>query len=693
MPRDAHQRLIILSECQDLIIHARDETALLQAVCGVLVGLGGWRMAWVAYAEDDAARTVRPVCHAGHEDGFFEQARMSWGDIPEGHGPTGRAIREARPVVVADIATDPACEPFRTLAVSRGYRAAVSIPLRAPHAPRTLGALVMYSEDPAGFDDSECTLLTKLADNLAFGIMAIRGHTERVQSEATRELQTKALDAAHNSILITDADGRIVWANTSLCTTTGYTLEELIGQNPRMLKSGRHPPEFYQELWRTILSGTAWRGLIHNRRRDGSHVSEETTITPVLNEQNQVTHFVAIKQDITEWLKTEAALLRAQRMESIGLLAGGIAHDLNNILAPVIIMADLLRSEALTPTGREMVDGIWNSARRGAQIVKQVLTFARGVGGERLPVQLQPIVTDMVGVALETFPKNIRIEHRMPKDLWTIRGDHTQVHQVLMNLCLNARDAMPDGGLLRIEARNLSLTDNQAAEFGRSARAGDFVTLTVADSGIGMLPQVLEHIFDPFFTTKEHGKGTGLGLSTAMGIVRDHDGWLNVASTYGAGSVFEVYLPAESSGASLVDDRFEGPPPPPGKGEVILLVDDEAAIRDSIGRLLRQQGFKPLLAEDGLAGLRLYREHRHAVRLILTDVMMPNLAGDEMCIAIRRADPTIPIIVSSGGDQEGWTSGRLSKLGSAGSTEFLAKPYDGAKLLNAIGQLLHSPPG
>jgi len=358
-------------------------------------------------------------------------------------------------------------------------------------------------------------------------------------------LQETALRAAANGIIITDREGVIQWANPACERLTGYCPGALVGSPMRILKSGVQDSAFFRNLWDTILSGNVWQGEIVNRRKDGTLYHEETTITPVQDESGAVSHFISIKQDITSRKQVELQYLRAQRMEGIGLLASGIAHDLNNVLAPVLLSIELLQAMHQDADTQEILHTVEQSARRGADIVRQVLTFARGVKGERIPLQSKHLVKDIVRVAKETFPKSIEVHMRMDTEVANVEGDPTQIHQVLLNLAVNARDAMPDGGRVTLSAHSLNVREAIPAING-TIPPGEYVVLGVKDTGIGIASEDHPRIFEPFFTTKTANKGTGLGLPTALGIVRSHNGFFRVVSEPGKGAEFRFL--ADSSG-------------------------------------------------------------------------------------------------------------------------------------------------
>jgi two-component system, cell cycle sensor histidine kinase and response regulator CckA len=383
--------------------------------------------------------------------------------------------------------------------------------------------------------------------------------------------------------------------------------------------------------------------------------------------------------------QVEEKLLRSQRMENIGALAGGIAHDLNNVLAPILMSGEILRMSVHDPELIRVIDSIMESAQRGAGMVRQVLTFSRGTEDKRGSVQVKHLLREMVGIAQQTFPKSIRIRSEVAKDTWTVNANPTKLHQVLLNLCVNARDAMPGGGTLRIAASNVRL-DEAFAGMSPGARPGPYVCLTVADTGTGMTPEVRARIFDAFFTTKEPGKGTGLGLSTVQGIVKDHGGFITVDSTPGKGTEFKVYLPAQMEAVAVAEG--EQLQPPVGSGELVLVVDDEASIRNIATQTLQMFGYRVLSAKDGAEGLAMFMRQRNEIQLVLTDMAMPVMDGTGMIRVIRTIQPRIPVILTSGLDSQ---AARFDTT-ELETQAFLHKPYRAEELLKTVDAVLHPQP-
>ncbi|MFT3828481.1 MAG: PAS domain S-box protein [Opitutaceae bacterium] len=420
-------------------------------------------------------------------------------------------------------------------------------------------------------------------------------------------------------------------------------------------------------------------------RPDGEMLWIRDRAFPVRDAAGKVVRIVGVAADITEKKRIEAQFLRTQRMEAIGALAGGVAHDLNNILTPVLMAASVVKDSA-TGRDQELLGMIEQSARRGADIIRQLLAFSRGVEGERILLDARHLIREMASIIRETFPRAIALKVDAAADLWPVEANSTQLHQVLMNLCVNARDAMPAGGRLTIEARNrlIAAADVSAPVTG-ALKPGPHVVIAVSDTGEGMSPETQARIFEPFFTTKAPGKGTGLGLSTVLGIVRSHGGHVRVYSESGKGSQFSIFLPARPSAEALVEDETAGVAR--GRGELVLLVDDEDPIRTAARAALEEHGYRVLEAADGAAALAHVREHAAELRLVVTDLMMPTLDGIGLTRQLRALNPSIGIIATSGLAQEE----KRHELATLGVLELLPKPCGAVELLAAIRRVLDAP--
>jgi PAS domain S-box-containing protein len=422
-------------------------------------------------------------------------------------------------------------------------------------------------------------------------------------------------------------------------------------------------------------------------RPDGSRAPALFNFAAVKNGAGEITGAITSFMDLTERKRLEQQFLRSQRMESIGRLAGGIAHDLNNALGPIITALDLLKMKFSDPDSQELIEIIDASAQRGADMVRQVLYFARGVEGRRVEVRVQDLVRDIEKIVNETFLRHIQIQTHVPQDLWPVVGDSTQLHQVLINLCINGRDAMQNGGVLIVSAEKHHI-DAQGASFGLDSQAkpGPYVLLEVKDSGAGMSPQMMENIFDPFFTTKESGKGTGLGLSTSLAIVKSHGGFIRVASELGKGTTFQVFIPAQTNPSSPAPHSV-APEKPRGHGELILVVDDEASIRQITQSTLEAFGYRVVLASDGAEAVAIFKMRRAEIDLVLTDMTMPVMEGPEAIRILRSVNPKLRIIGASGLTSLSYAA----TLTSLGVKHILSKPYTAETLLKIIKLALEDP--
>ncbi|HKS27670.1 MAG TPA: PAS domain S-box protein [Pyrinomonadaceae bacterium] len=506
--------------------------------------------------------------------------------------------------------------------------------------------------------------------------------TERKRAEERIREQAALLDKARDAIIVRDLEGRLRYWNKGAERIYGWSEREALGTNVRANLFGDNKAQ-YDEASLALLRDGEWAGELSQVTKSGDDITVESRWTLVRDAKGEAESVLVINTDITERKKMEAQFLRAQRMESIGTLAGGIAHDLNNILSPILMGIDMLQMRLTDETSRQYLKMLQQSAERGASMIRQVLSFARGVQGERVTVQPKHLVKDIVKILADTLPKSISINFYIPEGLWVVSADPTQVHQVLMNLCVNARDAMPAGGELTIRAGNVTLDENYA-RMHLEAKAGKYVALTIADTGLGMPPEVVGRIFEPFFTTKDIGKGTGLGLSTAVTIVKSHGGFVNVYSEVGKGSQFTVYLPAlDAEGGEQAEKREAELPL--GHNELILVVDDEESIREITRGTLETFGYRVLVASDGTEAVALYAENKDEIKAVLTDMMMPFMDGPATIRALRRLNPQVKIIAASGLS----ASDKATEASSVGAKTFLPKPYTAEKLLRALDELLH----
>jgi PAS domain S-box-containing protein len=512
----------------------------------------------------------------------------------------------------------------------------------------------------------------------------LRDITERRRAEEKLIEQAALLNQAHDAILVRGLDNRILFWNQGAEHIFGWTAEEAIGRDVKELVYRANLSQF-DEAKRAVIKDGEWAGELNQVTKEGKQVITECRWTLVRDADGQPKSILAINTDITERKRLEAQFLRAQRLESIGTLASGIAHDLNNILSPITMGVQLLQMKPADEGSRRTLEVIRQGAERGGDLIKQVLSFARGAEGVKTTLQPRHLIKEIIKVLDETFPKNLTIKHSLPPDLATVSGDPTQLHQVLMNLCLNARDAMPLGGTLAITAENVAF-DEHYARMNPEAKPGPYVFITVADTGTGIPSEILDRIFDPFFTTKEQGKGTGLGLSTVQAIVKGHGGFINVYSEPGRGTQFRIYLPALAS-AQAAQAAVALSNLPSGHGETILVVDDEASVREIARMALETFGYRVLVASEGTEAVALYAAHKDEISAVLTDMMMPLMDGPATIRALQKISPQVRIVASSGLSE----GDRAAEAAELGVKTFLPKPYTAERLLMTLDGVLGGP--
>ncbi|MCA1961904.1 MAG: PAS domain S-box protein [Desulfomonile sp.] len=517
-------------------------------------------------------------------------------------------------------------------------------------------------------------------------LVGIHGTARDVSDRKMAQEQLKklfaAVEQAGETIVVTDPMGTIEYVNPSFEATTGYTAEEVVGQNLRILKSGKHSRAFYQEMWETISSGTVWRGRLTNRKKDGTLFEETVTISPIKDEAGRIVNYVGVKRDVTSEVMLQKQLLQAQKMEAVGTLAGGIAHDFNNLLQAVLGYSDLLLMEK-GPGDPDLakLQAIKQAAQDGAELVSRILSFTRKGESNLRPMNLNDEIRRVAKLLRRTLPRMVRIDLALAEDLRIIEADPAQIEQVLLNLGVNAHHAMPDGGQLLIETQNVSLSD-QYVSMHLGAKPGKYVLLIVSDTGVGMEPEVLDRVFEPFFTTKVNGEGTGLGLAIVHGIVAQHQGYIRCYSEPGKGTSFKIYFPV-SAGEPLPDLALTRGMPALGT-ETILLVDDDDRIRELGKQVIEMGGYQVITARSGEDALEIYAGRRGEISLIVLDLIMPGMGGYRCLQKLLRIDPDVRVLLASGYSQNGLTIGEKE----TGARGFIRKPYDAKDILIAVRKVL-----
>jgi two-component system, cell cycle sensor histidine kinase and response regulator CckA len=510
--------------------------------------------------------------------------------------------------------------------------------------------------------------------------------TERKLAEDKLLLQSRALMASANAIIITDPAGGVEWVNPAFTRLTGYTEAEALGQKTNFLKSGQHPPEFYARLWSTIQQGKIWQGEITNRRRDQTLYTENTTIAPVTDKAGNIRHYVAVKEDVTERRALELQLQQAQKMEAVSNLAGGLAHEFNNLFTVILGYANILQSAGnLTAEDTAKVAEISASARRAANVTRQLLIFSRQQIMSPQPLNLNETVSRLFNILKHVLGEKIAVEYHQADALPAVFADPGMMEQIVINLTARARDAMPDGGQLTLTTQAVAL-DAFASSTNPEARRGRFVCLAVADTGANLEPENIRRIFEPFVAGKFSHSHNGLGLATVYGIVQEHRGWMEVARQPNQGTVFKVFLPvAETTAVPLGEVAPTFLPPAAASSKTILLVEDDDSLRKLVSACLRRANYRVLAAADSVATRQLWREHSASIDLLFTDIILPgDLDGHELAKKFKQERPGLKIIFSTG-----YSRARPNPTTDLLAGEYqLPKPYEPEMLIEVVGRAL-----
>jgi len=508
--------------------------------------------------------------------------------------------------------------------------------------------------------------------------------TERKRVQESHDRLAMAVEQATETVVITDTNGTILYANPAFEKTSGYTRAEALGQNPRVLKSGKQDAAFYSQMWDGLGRGETWNGHFINKHKDGTLYEEEATISPVRDAAGTTVNYVAVKRDVTHEMQVESQFRQSQKMDAIGKLAGGVAHDFNNILAVIQMHADLLKTEAgITPAQSETAVEIGKAVQRASALTRQLLLFSRKQMLQLRDLDLNESINEMTKMLRRTLGEDIKLQFKFAMQDIFVHADAGMMDQVLMNLAVNARDAMPKGGQLIIETSAVGL-DKAAAARIPHARPGSFVRLSVSDTGCGIPPENFHRIFEPFFTTKDADKGTGLGLATVFGIVQLHQGWIDFQSQVGRGTTFRICLP------QLAGMPKQKPEPPAlaavrGGDETILLVEDDAALCASVRKILSQLGYCVLEAVNGIEALKIWAQYGKGIHLLLTDLVMPGgMTGMDLGERLLKENPKLKVIYNSGYSAE--VAGKDFALEEG--VNFLTKPFEAQKLAQTVRQSL-----
>jgi two-component system cell cycle sensor histidine kinase/response regulator CckA len=669
--RQRNRELALLNQIIAASAITQEPGAILEAACRELTGAFDTPRTIAALLNEQKTEAVIVAEYSAAGPG---QAALGQALRVKGNPVLQYLLSCRGPLAVDDAPNDPRLDAMRDLVCRRGVASALFIPLVVED--RVLGSLCLGALQPRHFSPEEVSLAWNVADQVA-------GALARAQLAQAQKRLVTAIEQTADSVIITDAQGIILYVNRGFEEVSGYRCAELVGKDVRTLANGEHDAAFLDSMWATAGAGQVWRGRFVHRRKDGSPYTEDASVTPVLDEGGAVVSCVAVQRDVTRQLQLEEQYRQAQKMEAVGRLTAGIAHDFNNLLTAINGFAELARSKAAPGDPlAESLDKVLSSGWRAADLVRQLMAFSRKQLVDPEVLSLNAVVADVDKLLKRVIGEHIALKTTLAPDLWPVRVDSAQIEQVIVNLAVNARDAMPGGGHLTIETCNVALDEDYTARhFG--VPPGQYVVLAVSDDGIGMSDEVKAHLFEPFFTTKAPGKGTGLGLATIFGIVRGSGGHVGCYSEEGQGTTIRVYLPRVPGVAPSAARRDEAGDLPRGS-ETILLVEDDASVRELAARALRQQGYTVLEAAGGAEALRLARERRQAIHLLLTDVVMPGLGGEVLAEQAVQVCPGLKVLFMSG-----YTDDAISHRGVLEpGVSFLQKPFGPLALARKVRAVL-----
>mgnify|MGYP001773668292 CR=1 FL=1 len=586
---------------------------------------------------------------------------FSWRVINEGH------------VIYQEI-TEPEAK-LLDKARGLGIKASLGVPLKRFN--KTIGSINIHWLEPYHVSEEEIHLLEITGERCAMAIM-------NAMLFKQVKLQAELIDLSPDAVLVRNLNDVITFWNKSAEKIYGWTREEALGKRvTELIYTPEQTGAYFKAKEITLKEGT-WIGEIKQKTKDGKIITVLARFKLLYDNYGKPAQIIVVNTDITDKKKLEMLLSRAQRLEAIGRLASGVAHDLNNILSPIIMATYSLKRRLKDENDLKYVEMIESSAQRGANVVKQILSFAKGISGEKGFVQIKHLLREIETILIETFPKNIKIEIDIPRDLNPVMADPNQLMQVFMNLCVNAKDAMPDGGTLKIKAQNITLEKHYATQLP-DIKPGPYILITVEDTGVGIPPEIIDKIFDPFFTTKESEKGSGLGLSIVSNIIKEHNGFINVYSEVGKGTKFNIYLPAIAEESKLEKEKTIEKIPL-GNGETILVAEDEVPIQEMMKTILEENNYKVITANNGAEGLLKYAQKKDEIKLLIIDLGMPIMDGAEMIKTIRKIDPSAKIIATSGlASPTALLEDALQNISS-----FIQKPFDALTLLEEVTKILKS---
>jgi len=679
--RRVNRALVMLSACNQVLIRGTDEVSMALRICETIVGQGGFRLAWVGLVESKSD-AVRVLARAGPAAAFLDDAKPSLQAGAPFLGPAAIALRTGEPAFVGDVWTAEGYSDWRRLAAKHHFASAIALPLRQDGA--VIGVLSMHAAEPEVFDEQEVGLLAELANDLSFGLQTIRSESARRRAEVDlRELasfQESLISTMAEGVVVEDPKGVITYINSAAARIIGHDPEEVIGHSWHVFIPADQA-SLVEEANARRVQGVADRYEVEIERKDGTRALVLVSGTPrSIGGEYQGT--LAVFTDVTVMRLAQRKGELQDRLAAVGQLAAGIAHDFNNIVGAIILFGELLLAEkGFSDSARDRIRLIVEQAHRAAELTQQILDFGRKSIVERRPTDLLRFLREFERLVGRTLPEPITVRIEAADSDYMIDADPGRIQQALLNLALNARDAMPQGGVITFRLARLEVRE-EAPPY-RDMRPGSWVLLSVSDTGKGIPAEILPHVFEPFYTTKPVGEGTGLGLSQVYGIVKQHDGYIDVQSTPGHGTTFMAYFPVTT--ASLSEPHAAGQAVDvQGNGETILVVEDDEAARNALGETLLRMNYKIVLAEDGARALELFAAARDRIALVISDVVMPRIGGMELFRELRKLNPEVRALLVTG-----YPLGKDTReLLEAGKAGWIQKPFDSRTLGTRIRLML-----
>ncbi|MCK5825537.1 MAG: GAF domain-containing protein [Desulfuromusa sp.] len=673
------------SACTKAMTRIDDESELMEEICRICVEVGDHRMAWVAFGEKNPEKTLRSVAHWGAQGCFLEDLQASWADNERGQGPAGTSIRTGKITVFHNLLTNPLYRPWREAVEKCGYTSCIALPLIDDG--NIFGSLVIFDEHPHAFDVEEAQLLEELAEDLSYGIKGLRLKEESKREMEERFMLATVMDQTSDGVIILDAEGIIQYLNPSFVSLCGVPAEEGIGISFHDFECSKRNPLFYRAILKVFADNKVLSGHFVNKKRDGTEYDMDARVAPVFDDSGQVVRYVATIRDVSESVGLQRQLRQAQKMEAMATLSGGIAHDFNNILAIIITNMEMTLEDV--PEDNPLygsLELVHKAGLRGKSLVKQFLTISRQSEQPEKIVQLDGIIEESLSLLRSTLPTTIELRKSIETESGLIAADPTQINQVVMNLCTNAGYAMQEkGGILDVSLSDVRLKAEDIVRYP-GLQPGDYIKLTVADTGHGMTREVMDRIFDPFYTTKAQGKGTGLGLSIVHGIIKSHRGNITVNSILGIGTTFTILFPkVEREDTDM--GNSSAPKTITGQGH-ILFVDDEVDYVAGMKKGLERSGYVVTAETDSRRTLELFRENPDSYDLVITDQTMPHLTGVVLAQELLAIRPDLPIVLCSGSSPGTDTAVNPATAKALGIREVLMKPVERNEIVRVVQQLL-----